>query len=68
MKRLALLIALMALVVLLARSSTSAVSDNGNSLADSDIPCDEITTSQAQVSDSSANATITIAMYAVVHE
>ena len=68
MKRLILLIALVMLVMILAGSSASAVSDTNPSLADTSIPDTEITTSQTQVGNSSASATITITMYAVADE
>jgi hypothetical protein len=44
------------------------VPDTGASLADSNIPDNEITTSQTEASNSSASATITITMYAVADE
>jgi len=68
MERLALLIALVVLVVILAGSSASAVSDTRVSLTDSNIPDNGITTSQTEASNSSASATITITMYAVADE
>lgn len=52
MKRLILLVAL---VVLLVGSSASAVSDTSASIADSNIPDNEITTSQTEVGNSSAS-------------
>ena len=66
MKRLILLIALVVLVMILANLPVSVVSDT--SLADSNIPDNEITTSQNEVNISSATATITITMYAVDDE
>jgi len=68
MKRLILLIALVMLVIMLAGSSASVVSDTGSSIADSNIPDNEITTSQTEVSNSSASAIITMTMYAVADE
>ena len=68
MKKLILLIALVVLVVILAGSSPSTVFDTGASLADSNIPDNEITTRQTEASNSSASATITITMYAVDNE
>ena len=62
MKRLILLIAI---VVILAGLPVLVVSDTGASSTDSNIPDNEITTSQIQASNSSASATITITMYAV---
>ena len=59
------LILLIALLVILAGSSASAVSDTSASLTGSNIPHNEITTSQTEASNSSASATITITMYAV---
>ena len=68
MKRLILLIALVMLVVILAKLPGPVVSDTGALLADSNIPNNEITTSQTKVGNSSASATITITMYAVADE
>lgn len=65
MKRLILLVALVALVMILAKLPASAVSDASGSLAYSNIPDNEITTGPAEASNSSASATITITMYAV---
>ena len=59
-KGLILLIALAMLVIILAGSSTSAVSDTHSSIADNNIPNDEIATSRTEASNSSASATITI--------
>jgi hypothetical protein len=67
-KRLILLIALVVLVVILAGSSASAVSDVNASLADSNIPNNEITTHQTEASNSSAGATITITMTGILNE
>ena len=55
-------------VVVLAGLSASAASDTGASLRDSNIPNNEITTSQTEASNSSASATITITMSAVGDE
>lgn len=44
------------------------LSDADNFLADSNIPDNEITTGQIEVSNSSASATITITMYATSRE
>jgi len=67
-KRLILLIALLLLVMILAKLPASVVSDTGTPLADSKIPHNEISTSQAQANNSSASATIPITMYAVADE
>ena len=61
-------IPLIALVLILAGSFASAVSDTGASLTDSSIPDDKITTSQTAASNSTASATITITMYAVADD
>jgi hypothetical protein len=58
------LILLIAVVMLLAVSSVSVVSDTGASLPDTNIPGHKLTTNQTQASNSSASATITITMYA----
>ena len=63
MKRLTFPIALVVLVVILAGSSASVVSDT--TTIESDIPDNEITTSQTEASNSSASATTTITTYAV---
>ena len=60
------LIPLIALVVILAGLPVLVVSDT--SPTDSNIPGNEITTSQTEASNSSARATITITMYAVADE
>ena len=65
MKRLILLIAL---VVILAGLPVLVVSDTGASPADTNIPDDEITTSQTEANNSSASAGITITMFAVADE
>ena len=57
MKRLILLIALVVTLAAL------VLSDADTFLADSNIPDNEITTGQIEVSNSSASATITITMY-----
>ena len=62
------LILLTTLVVIIAGLSVLAVSDTGASPTDSDIPDNELTTSQTEASNSSASATITITMYAVADE
>ena len=62
MKRLILLITLVVTLVAL------VVSDADTFLADSNIPDNEITTSQIEASNSSASATITITMYATLLE
>jgi len=67
-KRLIVLVALVVLVMILAGSSASVVSDTGASLADSKISDNKVTTSQTEASNSSASATITITMYAVDDE
>jgi len=64
MKRQILLIALVVLVVILAGLPVLVVSDTSPN--DSNIPDNELTTSQTESSNSSASATITITMYAVV--
>jgi hypothetical protein len=63
MKRLTFLIALVVLVVILAGSSASVVSDT--TTIESDIPDNEITSGQTEASNSSASATTTITMYTV---
>ena len=68
MKRLIVSIVLVVLVMILAGSSTSAVSDTNPSLADTSIPDNEITASQTKASNSSASATITITMTGVLDE
>ena len=60
------LISLIALVVILAGLPVVVVSDT--SPTDSNIPDNEITTSQTEASNSSASAKITITMYAVADE
>jgi len=65
-KRLILLIALVVLVMILAKLPASVVSDT--SLADSSIPDNEITTGQPEASNSSASATITITMTGILNE
>jgi len=62
------LILLIALVMVLAVSSASAVSDTSASPGDSNIPDNEITTRQTKASNSSASGTIKITMYAVADE
>jgi hypothetical protein len=62
-KRLILLIAPVVLVMVLAGSFASVVSDTDSSLADSNAAHKWITTNQTQASNSSASATITITMY-----
>lgn len=57
MERLILLIALVVILPVLVMLDAS--------LAESNIPDNEITASQTEASNSSANATITITMYAV---
>ena len=68
MKRLIILFALVMLVMILARLPASAVPDTSVSLADTNIPHNEITTNQTEASNSSASATITITMYAMADE
>jgi flagellar basal body-associated protein FliL len=68
MKRLILLIVLVVLVMILAGLPASAVSNSGPSFADSNIPDNDITTSQTEASNSSASATITITMTEVLDE
>jgi hypothetical protein len=67
-KRLILLIALVVLVMILAKLPASVVSDTRTSLADSNISDNETITSQTETSNSSVSATITITMYAVADE
>jgi len=62
------LIPLIALVVILAGLPVLVESDTSASIAYSNIPGNEITTSQNEASNSSASATITITMYTVAHE
>ena len=68
MKRLILSIALVELVIILAKIPASAVSDTSASPIDGNIPHNELTTRQTEASNSSASATITITMYAVADE
>ena len=67
-KRLILLIALVMLVMILAKLPVSVVSDTNASLTDSNIPDNEITTSQTEVGNSSVSATITITMTGILNE
>lgn len=60
-KRLILLIALVVLVMILAKLPVSVVSDTSASLADSSMPDNETTTSQTGARNSSAIAIIMIA-------
>lgn len=60
------LIPLIALVVMLASLPVVVVSDT--SPTDSNIPDNELTTSQTEASNSSASAVITITMYTVANE
>ncbi len=60
------LILLIALVMILAGLSASAVSDTGSSIADTSIPDNEVASSVSKASNPSASATIT--MYAVADE
>ena len=62
------LIVLITLLVTLAGFSASAVFNDIVSVSDSNIPDNEITTSQNEASNSLASATITITMYAVPDE
>ena len=62
MKRLILLIAI---VVILAGLPVLVGSDTSASVIDSNIPDNEVTTSQTEASNSSASGTIMITMYAV---
>lgn len=66
MKRLILLIALVVLVMILAKLPASVMSDTNASLTDSNIPDNELTASQTKASNSSASATITITMTGVM--
>ena len=66
MERLILVIALIVLVMILAKLPTSVMSDTSTSLAVSNTLNNGITTNQTQTSDCSASATIT--MYAVADE
>jgi hypothetical protein len=66
MKRLILLIALIVLAMILARLPSSVVSDTSTSLTDSNIPDNEITTSQTESDNSSASATITITITGIL--
>ena len=61
MKRLIAFIALVALVMILAGLPASVMSDTSTSLTDSNIPDNEITTSQTKARNSSAIAMIVIA-------
>jgi hypothetical protein len=62
-KGLIFFVALVALVLILAKSPVSAVPDNDTSPTHKDISNQEITINQTQASNSSASATITITMY-----
>ena len=62
------LIPLIALVVILAGLPVLVVSDTGASPTDSNIPDNELTTSQTEASNSSASATITITMTTALNE
>jgi hypothetical protein len=62
-RRLIFLVTLGVLVVILAGSSVSAVSDSDGSATHSDIYNNEIITNQTEGSNSSASATMTITMY-----
>jgi hypothetical protein len=62
------LILLFALVVMLVGLPILAVSDTSASLTYGAITGNKITTSQTEVSNSSASATITITMYTVADE
>jgi len=68
MRRLILLIALVVPATMLAGASASVVSDTSASLADNNIPHDEITATQTEASNSSASATITITTTGVPNE
>lgn len=67
-KRLILLIALVVLVMMLAKLPVLVVSDADASLADSNIRDNELTTSLTEASNSSASATITITMTGILNE
>jgi hypothetical protein len=67
-KRLILLIGLLILVMILAESPASVVSDTSTLPTDSNTLANEVTTSQTEASNCSASATITITMYAVAHQ
>ena len=62
------LIPFITLVVILAGLPVLVGSDTSTSLIDSTIPDNEVTSSLAKASNSSASATITITMYAVADE
>lgn len=62
------LIILIALIMILAGLSASVASDTGAPLTDSNIPDNEVTTSQTEASNSSASARITITIYTVAGE
>ncbi len=49
--------------MLLAGFLLSAIADTGISIANTDIPDSEVTSSQSEANNSSASATITIRMY-----
>lgn len=68
MRRLALLIALLVLVMIPAGSCASAVSGTSASPADSNLTHNETTVSQTEATNCSASATTTITMYAVDEE
>jgi len=62
------LLFLVALAVILLGLPLSTISDSSAPLADSNIPDNEVATNQAEANNSSASATITITMYAMVDE
>jgi Na+-transporting methylmalonyl-CoA/oxaloacetate decarboxylase gamma subunit len=64
-KRLIVFIVLVVLVMALGGLSTSASSDTGAPLSDSNTLDNEMISSQVEATNSSASATITITMYAV---
>jgi hypothetical protein len=67
-RRIIILIALVVLVIILAKLPASVVSYTSASLIDGNIMGNGITNSQTEASNSSASATITITMYAVADE
>jgi len=66
-KRLIFSTILVALIVILAESAASAVSENDTSPTYADMSTGEIATNQTQASNAPASATVTITICAVAH-
>ena len=62
------LVTIVTLAILVVGLALSGLIDTRIAVADSNIPDNEITTSETEASNSSANAVITITMYAVTDE